>query len=77
MKVQVESSLSNPNTKDYQFDLITLDGIVRAALLEPTLEHLKEAFKAMHTSGFEYGFGSNHCWVKQIKSNNRILFITM
>jgi|GEM_PF-2249406 hypothetical protein len=77
MKVQIESSLSNPYTKDYQFDLVTLDGIIRAALLEPTLEHLKEALKLMHTSGFKYGFGSNHCWVKQNKSDNRILLITM
>jgi hypothetical protein len=77
MRVQIESSLSNPYTKEYGFDLITLDGIIRTALLVTTFSELKEAFASMHTSGFEYGFGSNHCWVKQVKSNDRILLITL
>lgn len=77
MKVQINSSLSNPYTKDYQFDLVTLDCIIRAALLATTFSELVESFESIHTSGFEYGFGSNHCWVKQIKSNNRILLITL
>jgi hypothetical protein len=75
MKVQIESSLTNPYTTDYKHDLITLDGIVRCATLSTSLAKLKDNLDAVHTSGFIYGFGSNHCWVKQNGNENRILLI--
>jgi hypothetical protein len=76
MKVQIETSLSNPYTTNYKYDLITLDGIVRCATSSTSLDKLKDDLSAAHTSGFTFGFGSNHCWVKQNGYENRILLIT-
>lgn len=76
MKVQIEKSLSNAYTDGYKHDLITLDGIVRCAISSTNLDKLKDDLSDLHTSGFTYGFGSNHCWVKQNGNENRVLLIT-
>ena len=56
--------------------LIILNGIIKTAINCETLKELKEALKTINTFGYKYGFGSSHCWVKQIDKDERILFIT-
>jgi hypothetical protein len=77
MKVQIESSLLSVKAKNFELYLITLDEIISRALQATTFSELKKFFESIKTNDFEYGFGSNHCWVRIIGANDRLLFITM
>ncbi len=74
MKVEIENTpmytLGNPEP------LIVLNGIIRLALKSKTLKELETELKTNDTYGYIFGFGGNHCWVKQPNISERILFIT-
>jgi hypothetical protein len=77
MKVLIEKTpklkgtLSNVN---YQ-PLVILMGIVKVANKSKNLISLRADLKLIDKSGYEYGFGASHCWVKQIGNDSRILLI--
>lgn len=71
MKVIVESVPKNHNCA-----ITVLYDILEGVLKCKSLKELELTFPKIETYGFEYGFGSSHCWVKQKDNDNRILFIT-
>lgn len=74
MKTQIEST---PKIKVGKPEpLIILNAIVKMAIKSKSLKDLAKDLKAIDTFGYKYGFGSSHCWVKQIDNDKRILFIT-
>lgn len=80
MKVQIETT---PRHSIHNAEpLIVLNGIVRTAIKSKSLKDLQSDLKNIDTYGFKFGFGSSHCWVKQINltgdksESDRILLIT-
>jgi hypothetical protein len=77
MKIQIETFLIATST----IDLIQFNAIIKIAKDSNSLNELKERLNAISISEYKYGFGANHCWVKQIGVNgtlseDRLLFIT-
>jgi hypothetical protein len=77
MKIQIETFLMAKST----IDLIQFNAILIIAKDCETLENLKARLDMIGISEYKYGFGSNHCWVKQIGvngtlSDDRLLYIT-
>jgi len=77
MKVQIESELieTRPETIN-QFNYI-----LKRAIQIQSLSELKLWEQSQNNNMFRFGFGSDHCWVKQYASNgtlseNRLLLIT-
>lgn len=73
MRIEIESIVMVDKTCE---PLIILNDIIKVALKCKSLNDLSNRLKNIDTFGFIYGFGSSHCWVKQINNNNRILLIT-
>ncbi len=79
MKVEIESVLQNFNTPSQNYEFWD---IVKQANISKTLAEFRYELSTKDINSFVYGFGSNHCWVKQIDFRNgkpfenRLLFIT-
>jgi hypothetical protein len=68
MKVQIENTIIQTSERLFEFN-----SIVRDALNSKSIEDLKSALDYQTFYKFKYGFGSTHCWVKQIDVDGQLL----
>lgn len=79
MKAQIESPVRCKNQADYQSTFMQMARIIQDILTASDENELRNnllyTFKLGKMSHFQYGFGSNHCWVKQTESDDRMIFV--
>ena len=77
MKVQIETTLIGTNPSKVE----EFNRILKCALNSDSFSQLEYSLNLIPMKEFRFGFGSDHCWVKEFHSygtlsDNRILFIT-
>jgi hypothetical protein len=77
MNVKIETTLIDT----YPSNVEEFNRILKCALNSDSLDKLEKSLNLINLKGFRFGFGNNHCWVKEFHSygtlcENRLLFIT-
>ena len=76
MKAVIESKF-NSHSESAHAGLAAILNVIISCLTEDQLrEEMKSLFLSRYVKNhFEYGFGHNHMWVKEIKGVDRLIFV--